>query len=81
MVNKKKKYVLIDAQNEKQLEIHIAFYGNDYEDQTICELPEDVVLSLVKSYYFVHDKNYTLPTKDFEIDGDVISYIKEKYSL
>jgi hypothetical protein len=81
MPSKKKKFGLIDAQDSNKLELHVAFLGNDYEDQIVCELPESVVLSLVKSYYWKNDFGYTLPVKDFEIDSDVLSFIKKKYSL
>ncbi|OPH61771.1 hypothetical protein BC351_00585 [Paenibacillus ferrarius] len=70
-MTKKKKYVLIDAQETGKLELHVAFDGSDNVDQILCELPESSVLDLVKKYDI-------LP-QDFEIDIDVREYIKEKY--
>lgn len=72
-MRKKRNYVLIDSQLENSLELHVAFYGNDNEDQILCELTESAVIDLV-------DKSLqNLLPKSFEIDGDVIEYIKDKY--
>lgn len=77
--NKKERYVLVDAQQENKLELHVAFYGNDHDDQIVCDLPEIVVLELVRKDLGWREI-MPLP-KDFEIDGDVKDYIKKKYSL
>lgn len=79
MATKKKRYVLIDAQETNKLELHVAFYGNDNDDQIVCDLPEIVVLELVRKDLGWGDIA-PLP-KDFEIDADVKDYIKEKYCL
>jgi hypothetical protein len=71
----KERYVLIDAQEVKKLELHVAFYGKDNDDQIVCELPESVVVELVKK-----EVDHIMPT-DFEVDSDVVEHIVKKYSL
>jgi len=46
--NKKERYVLVDEQHENKLILNVAFYGNDNDNQIVCDLPEIVVLELVR---------------------------------
>lgn len=73
---KKKKFVLVDAQDDKKLELHVAFSGVDNLDQVLCELPEKTVIELVK-----REIEHGWVAKDFDIDWEVSKYIKEKHLI
>ena len=70
----KKKYVLVDAQADKNLELHVAFRGKDNEDQILCELTEKAVAELINQW------KKGILHRDFNLDGDVIEYVTSKYS-
>lgn len=72
------KYVLLDAQSERKMELHVAFYDQNVEEQIVCTLPEDVILELVRKKVGI--SKIPLPSK-FEIDVDVKEHIIKKYSL
>lgn len=63
-----KSFCLVDAQSSRNLELYVAFRGNDNEDQIVCPLTLKQVVSIY-TYYF------NLWGNSIKIDQDVLDYL------